>query len=99
MRQIGPVTLRLADVSDRPALERLAQLDSHALPREPHLVAEREGRLDAALSLSSKELIADPFRRTAELCELLRHHAGVIGTDPDHPRARVLGARPILEGA
>jgi hypothetical protein len=64
-----PVILRRADPSDQVALERLAQLDSRALPTGPHLVAERDGRIDAALSLSNGELIADPFRRTAELCE------------------------------
>jgi hypothetical protein len=70
------VTLRIAGAADAPALERLAQLDTRALPPGPHLVAEREGRIDAALSLSSGELVADPFRRTAELGALLRCQAG-----------------------
>ena len=70
------VTLRIAGAADAPALERLAQLDTRALPPGPHLVAEREGRIDAALSLSSSELVADPFRRTAELGALLRCQAG-----------------------
>jgi hypothetical protein len=65
------VTLRLTTSADLAALERLSQLDSRPLPPGPHLVAERAGRIDAALSLSNGELIADPFRRTAELCELL----------------------------
>jgi hypothetical protein len=69
------VTLRDAIPADVPPLERLAQLDSSPLPPGPHLVAERDGRIDAALSLSSGELIADPFRHTAGLCELLRRHA------------------------
>jgi hypothetical protein len=69
------VTLRNAIPADVPSLERLAQLDSSSLPPGPHLVAERNGRIDAALSLSSRELIADPFRHTAELRELLRCHA------------------------
>jgi hypothetical protein len=71
------VTLRRATPADLAALERLAQLDSRRLPPAPQLVAERAGRIDAALSLSSGELIADPFRRTAELCELLRRAAAV----------------------
>jgi hypothetical protein len=73
-----PVTLRLADRSDRRALRRLAQLDSRPLPPAPHLVAEREGRIDAVLSLADGEVVADPFRHTAELCELLRRHAAAI---------------------
>lgn len=75
------VTLRLAHPADGPALSRLAQLDSQALPPGPHLVAEREGRIDAALSLSSGGLVADPFRRTAELCRLLQDHAAVARRD------------------
>jgi hypothetical protein len=92
------VTLRNAIPVDLPSLDRLAQLDSSPLPPGPHLVAEREGRIDAALSLSNRELIADPFRHTAELCELLRFHADELqlrgeptGAPPD-PWARVVTA-------
>jgi hypothetical protein len=67
-----PVTLRLAAPADACALARLAALDSRPLPPGPHLVAERDGRIDAAHSLSTNEAVADPFRRTAELRELLR---------------------------
>lgn len=66
------VTLRPAAPSDRVSLERLAQLDSRSLPTGPHLIAERERRVDAALSLSTGGVVADPFRHTAEPCELLR---------------------------
>lgn len=71
-----PVLLRVAGAADQPVLERLAQLDTRPLPPGPHLLAEREGRIDAALSLSTGELVADPFRQTAELGALLRCHAG-----------------------
>jgi hypothetical protein len=71
-----PVTLRLADDTDDAALDRLAQLDSRHLPPGPHLLAERDGRIEAAICLATGDLVADPFRRTAELCELLRCHAG-----------------------
>ncbi|HET8592245.1 MAG TPA: hypothetical protein VFL56_01160, partial [Solirubrobacterales bacterium] len=73
-----PVTLRLADAADLPALERLAELDSRALPPGPHLLGEREQGIEAAVSLSTGELVADPFRRTAELGELLRCHRGGV---------------------
>src|SRR5918994_1513362 len=76
----SPVSLRLASARDLGALERLAGLDSRRLPPGPHLVAEREGRIEAALSLSTQELVADPFRRTAELRQLLRCHAGELRT-------------------
>jgi hypothetical protein len=66
-----PITVRLAAPDDLAELGRLAELDSRGLPPGPHLIAEREGRIDAVLSLSSGELLADPFRRTAELRRLL----------------------------
>jgi hypothetical protein len=98
MLQTGPVTLRLADADDGAALRRLAELDSRPLPPGPHLIAERNGRIDAALSLSCGRTVADPFRRTAELCLLLRHHAAIRGSAPIRRRTR-LRARPILESA
>src|SRR6266540_2402754 len=74
-----PTTVRLAAADDLAELQRLAELDSRRLPPGPHLLAERDGRIEAALSLSTGELVADPFRRTAELGELLRCHAGGLG--------------------
>jgi hypothetical protein len=88
----SPLTIRLAVPADRTALVRLAQLDSQAVPAGPHLVAERDGRIDVALSLSTGEQIADPFRRTAELCELLRRHAG--GLRPAGPGAPLPRLQP-----
>jgi hypothetical protein len=91
-----PVTLRLADEGDLAGLERLAQLDSRSLPPGPYLVAERDRRIEAAISLATGGLMADPFRRTAEICELLRCHAGDIRvTAPSLPSAP-LAPRPRL---
>jgi hypothetical protein len=73
-----PITLRLAVDADGAALDRLAQLDSRPLPPGPHLLGERDGRIEAAISLATGEVVADPFRRTAELCELLSCHAGDV---------------------
>jgi hypothetical protein len=83
---------------DLASLERLAQLDSRPLPPGPHLVAEREGRIDAVLSLSTGELAADPFRRTAELCQLLRCHAGSVRVGSERSAAPV-ASRPKLATA
>jgi hypothetical protein len=90
-----PVTLRLADEADAPRLERLADLDTRPLPPGPHLVAERDRRMQAAISLATGELIADPFHRTAELCELLRCHAGGVRVRP-HRSPTALTPRPRL---
>jgi hypothetical protein len=91
-----PVTLRLADEADAPGLERLAQLDSSPLPPGPYLVAERDRRMEAAISLVTGELIADPFRRTAELRDLLRRHGGDLPVAEAHAAATPLEPRPKL---
>jgi hypothetical protein len=99
-----PVTLRLAGEDDEAAVARLAQLDSRPVPAPPLLVAERGGRIDAAVSLSGGDAVADPFRRTAELVELLRCHAGDERLDgseaaePAVPARSVAEARPALAG-
>lgn len=77
------MTLRRAGAADADPLKRLAQLDSRALPPGPHLIAEREGRVDAALSLSTGVTVADPFRATEGLCELLRTRAAAIDEKRD----------------
>jgi hypothetical protein len=99
-----PVTLRLAGDDDEAAIARLAQLDSRPVPPAPLLVAERAGRIDAAVSLSAGDVLADPFRRTAELVELLRCHAGdgrlegAEALEPLPPARPVAKARPALAG-
>jgi hypothetical protein len=98
MQVAVPITLRLANHGDGGALRRLAQRDSAALPPGPHLVAIRDGELEAAISLSTAEVVADPFRHTAELCELLRCAASRRSTRlrparPPRPRT-VLEGRP-----
>ena len=91
-----PVTLRLAMAADRAALDRLAQRDSRPLPPGPHLLGERDGRVEAAICLATGELVADPFRRTAEVCELLRCHAGAVRVEPSPKRATPLARQPRL---
>jgi hypothetical protein len=91
-----PVTLRLANEADAAGLERLAQVDSSPLPPGPYLVAERDRRMEAAISLVTGEPIADPFRRTAELLELLRCHAGNLELTEEHSSATQLRPRPRL---
>lgn len=70
-----PVTLRFAFPDDASALAHLADLDSASVPPAPLLVAEVAGELRAALSLAGGEVIANPFRRSAHLIELLRARA------------------------
>jgi hypothetical protein len=69
------LTIRPADLADLAALDRLAALDSAAPPTGDVLVAEVGGELWAAVEINSGTAIADPFRPSGELVELLRHHA------------------------
>ena len=73
------VVLRVATPADQPALQRLAERDSDVVPALPILVAETEGSIAAAWSMSEQRAIADPFAPTAHLIALLRDHAGADG--------------------
>ncbi len=66
------IVIRSADASDARALARLAALDGAPAPGPGSsvLVAEANGEIVAALA--GDRAIADPFRPTAGLVELLR---------------------------
>ena len=72
---IDAVELRPACPADRPAMARLAQLDSARVPTGRLLVAESGGALRAALSIDTGGVIADPFVPSAHLVAALRAHA------------------------
>ena len=61
--------------ADRAALEVLAGRDSAAAPSGEVLAAELDGRLIAAVSISTGELVADPFIPTASVVERLELRA------------------------
>jgi hypothetical protein len=67
--------IRLAHEADRPALARLAELDSSRPLEDPVLVAVVEGKPRAALSLETGDAVADPFYPSAGLVALLRVRA------------------------
>jgi hypothetical protein len=68
----GAVVIRAANGSDGAALHRLAALDSARVPAGELLVAETDGAVVAAHAPRSGATIADPFRHTAEVVELLQ---------------------------
>jgi hypothetical protein len=70
-----PVTLRFGAARDENSLARLAALDSKEPPTQPVLLAEVDGQLLAALTLSDGCVIADPFHPTLDLIALLRARA------------------------
>jgi hypothetical protein len=71
---LGPetmITLRLSGRADEPALERLGGLSERPIPSDRYLVAEVDGQIWAALSLSGGEPLADPFLPALEVKALL----------------------------
>jgi hypothetical protein len=89
------IAIRPNRPEDDLALARLAELDSSSVPAAPMLVVEVDGQLLAALSLRDRSAIADPFRRTAPLVDLLAARAEQLLTQPTSVRARVRLGRLI----
>ena len=89
------VLIRAARGSDGPALHRLAALDSTVVPAGALLVAEADGELVAARALTSGAVIADPFRPTADVVDLLALRAEALRTPTGRSRslAERLGLR------
>lgn len=83
---VEAVTLRLSRPTDDRALKELAQLDTAGPPHGPHLIAEVDGVLRAAVSLTDGSVIADPFHRTTTLVGLLHARA-----NPQLSHRRALG--------
>jgi hypothetical protein len=69
------ISIRLATDDDNGTLLRLAALDSAPAPRGSVLVADVGGEIVAARSLNKPRSIADPFRRTNDIRELLELRA------------------------
>ena len=70
------VTIRRATDADAFALRRLAVIDSASPPTGDVLLAEMGDELWAAVSVDTGAAIADPFRPSADLVDLLRLRAG-----------------------
>jgi hypothetical protein len=82
------IQIRPARADDEAALRRLAALDSAAPLHGDILVADIGGELLAALSPYDGRAIADPFRMTADLVELLRTRARLMGIPGSESRRR-----------
>jgi hypothetical protein len=83
------LTIRRATSSDEFAVRRLAVLDSASPPTGEVLLAEMGNELWAALSVDTGTAIADPFRPSGDLVDLLRFRAGRLNTGFSlrHPRS------------
>ncbi len=69
------LTIRPAHDNDVVAIHSLAALDSSSPPTGNVVVGEVGGELWAALDVDSGAAVADPFRPSGEVVDLLRLHA------------------------
>ncbi len=87
------LTIRRATAADEFAVRRLSALDSAFPPTGDVLLAEMSDELWAALSVDTGHAVADPFRPSGDLVDLLRFRAErLTGEMQTHGRvlARVL---------
>jgi hypothetical protein len=93
------VVIRVATPADVDDLRRLAALDSARALLGTVLVAQSDGEIRAAYSIEQERVIADPFRPTAGLVELLKARrellrAGAAERRRGPRRLRLAAARP-----
>ena len=90
----GRLTVRRFQERDIDGIRRLAELDGKRAPSGPVLVAEVEGQLVAALPLDGGHALADPFRPSATIVELLRLRAAQLKGRRPARRLRLPAWRP-----
>src|ERR1700733_2786732 len=71
VRSGAVISIHLAGRAEDAAIERLAQLSERPVPSGRSLVAEVDGRVTAALPLSSGPMLVDPFHPSSEVRQLL----------------------------
>ena len=89
----GAMTIRFATGGDSHDLARLAALDSSRVPDGALLLAFVDGELWAAAAIARDVAIADPFRPSGPVVELLRARARQLVAEP-RGRRRALRVRP-----
>ena len=83
----SPVVIRPAVAADADVLRRLAALDSARPLAGGALLAEQQGSVVSAVSLSDGRAIADPFVATADTVALLRLRAAQLHSVGDRSAA------------
>jgi hypothetical protein len=97
------ISIRFAAPTEATAVRRLAALDDAPVPRGRVLIAVVGGEPLAAMSLDDGRVVADPFRRTADVIALLRLRSSLLAgraasRDRDRGAGGVLGRlRPRSE--
>jgi hypothetical protein len=84
------LTIRRAAGADESAVRRLSALDSAFPPTGDVLLGEVDGELWAALSIDTGHAVADPFRPSGDLVDLLQFRADrLAGEARGRGRARL----------
>jgi hypothetical protein len=83
-----PLTIRPSFPDDLADVARLAVLDEARVPSGPLLLAEVAGELWLAASLSTLEVIADPFKPSGDLAPLVLERARQLRGEVPTPRRR-----------
>lgn len=86
------VAIRLAQPEDEQAIRRVAALDDRKVPSGRVLVAEADGEVIAALSVTDGDSAADPFRWTSDVMALMEMRAEQIATAGARPARATGGA-------
>lgn len=88
------VTVRPGTDEDAAQLERLGALEGRDAGSAPHLVADEDGEVVAALSLRDGTVVSDPFRLTRHAVDQLRARAPELSARPGRlgTRRRALAA-------
>ena len=92
------ITIRSAGPADAPAVARVAALDSRPAPAWPVLVAQVGGEIVAAAPLDGGPVVADPFRPTAAIVDLLELRVAQQRTARP-PRGTLRSLSPRLRAA
>jgi hypothetical protein len=69
------IVIRRSAAGDERELVRLASLSERATPQDPLLLAEADGKLIAAVSTRTGDVVSDPFVARADVVALLRLRA------------------------
>jgi hypothetical protein len=83
---LNTFTIRRASAGDSAAVARLATLDSATAPTGDLLLGEVGDELWAAVGIDSGAAIADPFRPSLDIVELLRLRAKMMRRGIEAPR-------------
>jgi hypothetical protein len=99
MKTADNITIRRADEADSGALERLATLDSGRAFSGDVLIAAVDHEPQAAIEIATGATVADPFRPTAHLIDLLSVRAARLREQKRSPRRLRLRLRPTYRTA